>query len=209
MTKKCKSILDCAFEMLKWCLKEKYIKMSEKLIVDKIVFLDIDGVLNSEEWADKCFNKLVSDDICNSDIDPDAINRLIKFLDDINAKIVLSGSCRNINIQSTISKFSTPNYKLLKKLIPYIIGITPQFYKHRKRGNEISYWMNMLSIDYDDLVKHGCLLENVEISKNYRYVIVDDGSDMLRGQNFVQIDFQTGLTDEDVNEMKAFLEIHK
>ena len=23
---KCKSILDCAFEMLKWCLKEKYIK---------------------------------------------------------------------------------------------------------------------------------------------------------------------------------------
>ena len=25
--------------------------MSEKLIVDKIVFLDIDGVLNSEEWA--------------------------------------------------------------------------------------------------------------------------------------------------------------
>ena len=24
--KKCKSILDCAFEMLKWCLKEKYIK---------------------------------------------------------------------------------------------------------------------------------------------------------------------------------------
>ena len=40
-------------------------------------------------------------------------------------------------------------------------------------------------------------------------MIVDDSSDMLRGQNFVQTDFQTGLTDEDVNEMKAFLEIHK
>ena len=50
-------------------------------------------------------------------------------------------------------------------------------------------------------------LENVELSKNYRYVIVDDDSDMLRGQNFVQTDFQTGLTDEDVNEMKAFLEM--
>lgn len=182
------------------------VKMSEKLIVDKIVFLDIDGVLNSEKWFDKCFN---SDDIYNSDIDPDTINRLIKFLDDINSKIVLSGSCRNLNIQSTISKFSTFNYELLKKLIPYIIGVTPLFYKHRKRGNEISYWMNMLSIDYGALVKHGCLLENVEISKNYRYVIVDDSSDMLRGQNFVQTDFQTGLTDEDVNEMKAFLEIPK
>lgn len=178
--------------------------MSEKLIVDKIVFLGIDGVLNSEKWFDKCFN---SDDICNSDVDPDAINKLIKFLDVINVKIVLSGSWKNLNVQSTISKFSTSRHKLLNKLIPYIIGITPRFYKHRKRGNEISYWMNMLSIDYDALVKHGCLLENVEISKNYRYVIVDDGSDILRGQNFIQTDFQTGLTDKNVNEMKAFLEM--
>lgn len=174
--------------------------MSEKLIVDKIVFLGIDGVLNSEEWVDKCFR---SDNICDSDVDPDAINRLIKFLDDTNAKIVLSGSCRSLNAQSTILEFSTSNHELLKRLIPYIIGVTPQFYKHRKRGNEISYWMDMLSIDYNMLLKHGCILENVEISKNYRYVIVDD-SDMLEGQNFVQTDFQTGLSDEDVNEMKAF-----
>ena len=27
---------------------------------------------------------------------------------------------------------------------------------------------------------------------------------MLSGQNFVQIDFQTRLTDEDIDEMKAF-----
>ena len=68
----------------------------------------------------------------------------------------------------------------------------------------------MLSIDYYALVKHGCLLENVEISKNYRYVIVvDDDNNILRGQNFVQIDFQTGLTDEDVNNMKAFLEMSR
>ena len=58
-------------------------------------------------------------------------------------------------------------------------------------------------------MKLGYILENVELSKNYRYVIVDYDSDMLRGQNFVQTDFQIGLTDEDVNEMKAFLEISK
>src|SRR5574344_367677 len=103
--------------------------MSEKLIVDKIVFLDIDGVLNSEEWAKKRFNKLVSDDICDSDVDSDAINRLIKFLDDTNAKIVLSSSWRSLNVQSTILEFSTFNHELLKKLIPYIIGVTPRFYK--------------------------------------------------------------------------------
>ena len=34
--------------------------MSEKLIVDKIVFLCIDGVLNSEEYFNKCFS---SDDV--------------------------------------------------------------------------------------------------------------------------------------------------
>lgn len=176
--------------------------MGKKLIVDKIVFLDIDGVLNSEEWFNKCFS---SDDIC--DLDPDAINRLIKFLDDVNAKIVLNSSWRSLNVQSTILEFSTSNYELLKKLIPYIIGVTPQFRKCIKRGNEIAYWMNMLSIDYNVLVKHGCVLENVEISKKYRYVIVSDDSDILRGQNFVQTDFKTGLTDEDLNEMKAFLEM--
>lgn len=180
--------------------------MSEKLIVDKIVFLGIDGVLNSEELADKCFNKLVSDDICDSDVDPDAINRLMKFLDDTNAKIVLSSSWRSLNVQSTILEFST--HELLKKLIPYVIGVTPRLHKYIKRGNEIAYWMNMISIDYDTLAKRGYILENVKLSKNYRYVIVDD-SDMLRGQNFVQIDFQIGLTDEDVNEMKAFLEVSR
>lgn len=65
----------------------------------------------------------------------------------------------------------------------------------------------MLSIDYNDLVKHGCVLKNVEIYKNYKYVIVSDDSDIIRGQNFVQTDFQTGLNDEDLNEMKAFLEM--
>ena len=181
--------------------------MSEKLIVDKIVFLDIDGVLNSEEWAKKRFNKLVSDDICDSDVDTNAINRLIKFLDDTNAKIVLSSSWRSLNVKSTILEFSTFNHELLKKLIPYIIGVTPRFYKYTERGNEIKYWMDMLSIDYNTLVKRGYILENVELSKDYRYVIVDDDSDMLRGQNFVKTDFQTGLTDEDVNNMKAFLEM--
>ena len=183
--------------------------MIEKLIVTKIVFLDIDGDLNSEEWFDKCSNKLVSDDICDSEVDPDAINRLIKFLDDTNTKIVLSSSWRSLNVQSTIIEFSTSCNNLLEKLISYIIGVTPRFYKYRKKGNEIAYWMNMFSIDYKTLIKHGLLLENVELTKDYRYVIVDDDSDMLEGQNFVQTDFQTGLTDEDVNEMKAFLQMSR
>ena len=174
--------------------------MIEKLMVDKIVFLCIDGVLNSEEYFNKCFS---SDNVC--DLDPDAINRLIKFLDDTNAKIVISSSWRSLNVQSTILEFST--HELLKKLIPYIIGVTPRFHKCRKRGNEIANWINMLSIDYNMLVKRGFILENIKISKNYRYVIVGDDGTMLRGQNFVQTDFQTGLADEDVNEMKAFLEM--
>ena len=174
--------------------------MIEKLMVDKIVFLCIDGVLNSEEYFNKCFS---SDDVY--DLDQEAINRLIKFLDDTNAKIVLSGSWRSLNAQSAILEFST--HELLKKLIPYIIGVTPRFNKRRKRWNEIAYWMNMLSISYNDLVKHGCILENVKLSKHYRYVIVDDDSAMLRGQNFVQTDFHLGLTDGDLNEMKAFLEM--
>lgn len=36
------------------------------------------------------------------------------------------------------------------------------------------------------------------------YIYFNDDSDMPRGQNFLQTDFKTGLTDEDVNEMKTF-----
>lgn len=32
---------------------------------------------------------------------------------------------------------------------------------------------------------------------------------ILRGQNFIQTDFQTGLVDEYVNNMKAFLEVSR
>ena len=74
-------------------------------------------------------------------------------------------------------------------------------YENSPNGSE---WL--LGFEISGRCKYSSL-ENVEISKNYRYLIVDDDSDMLRGQNFVQTDFQTGLTDEDVNEMKAFLEM--
>ena len=55
----------------------------------------------------------------------------------------------------------------MEKLIPYIIGVTPRFYEYRKRGNEIKYWMDMLSTDYNmcklDWVDEEHILSNLVI----------------------------------------------
>ena len=48
----------------------------------------------------------------------------------------------------------------MEKLIPYIIGVTPRFYEYRKRGNEIKYWMDMLSTDYN-------VIKTIYYIKNY------------------------------------------
>lgn len=151
----------------------------------KVIFLDIDGVLNSERfyteksqperrhWAQQHgFNKDEQSALAN--IDPLAIELLNDIIDKTDAEIVVSSTWR-----------SDPNlsYKLsfmgLKKPI---YGITP-YDKSRHRGTEIKEW-----IDYykDD--------ENV----NLKYVIIDDDTDMLEKQKpfFFKTDSMEGLTEE-------------
>lgn len=153
--------------------------------MDKYIFLDIDGVLNSEqyyleksqyerweEFRDKLDNHIAWG-VCN--IDPKAVKLLNRLVSETNAKIVVSSSWRGDYALQTI--FS------LAGIIEPIYGETPRS-NFGWRGAEIGTWLK-------------------ERREPYKYVILDDDDcDMLDTQrnNFIHTDWTVGLTEENVNE---------
>lgn len=121
-----------------------------------VIFLDIDGVLNHNEFYNK---RLTLDNIQNkpypyNNFDPDAIGYLNDIIAVTNAKIVISSSWR----------FDKNIIKILKNVgvCGDIIGVTPSLehiYGSLCRGKEIDAY----------LAKHNNI-------KNY--VILDDDNDM-------------------------------
>lgn len=154
----------------------------------KIIFLDIDGVLNSDDWyksgeAKKAYEKtnIVSD----YHFDPNAWKWVEKLLIETGAKIVLTSSWRNFTLEATIKDFTGTNFEVLNK---YIVGITPRS-KLRHRGKEIETFIQSTDIKID------------------RYVIIDDDTDFISEQlpYFVNTHWFHGITENDYNKAKKIL----
>lgn len=119
----------------------------------RVVFLDIDGVLNSEDFYVRRHN-LIKNGLCkeNSHIDPRSVEYLNEITDATDAVIVLSSSWRfDRGIESLLA---------IAGVKARIIGKTP-YANSRHRGTEINKW----------LVENGNSVEN--------YVILDDDDDFL------------------------------
>ena len=140
----------------------------------KIIFLDIDGVLNHQLFYEE------QEFRAHTDIDRSRISLLNNLIEDTNAKVVISSTWR---IGTTIEELQT----ILNDegFTGEVIGKTPQGGNDCCRGNEIYKWIK----DNDKL-----------LGKPYYefkdYVIFDDDSDMLLCQrnNFLLVDNFVGLT---------------
>ena len=167
----------------------------------KVLFLDIDGVLNSENWfgyrlyciKNNMFNEVINFVNTNDErikhklsmIDDRAIANLNRIIEETGCKVVLSSSWRScVEAENTLTE-----YLLKLKGFKYeLYGVTPRIWAKEfgtQRGEEIQVWMDKES-------------EKNEIES---FVILDDDdSDMLLEQtnNFIHIDGQVGLTDRDV-----------
>jgi len=154
----------------------------------KIVFLDIDGVLNSQTFYVKRHeNNPNKQSLTDEDeFDPAAVKNLNEITDKTGAKIVVSSSWRK---SRTLEQLRD----LFKRvgIAGEVIGKTPHLSFHHStysnsvpRGCEIKAWLEMNK----DLL--GCKIENL------RYMILDDDSDMLYWQReaFHWCDNFTGLT---------------
>lgn len=176
----------------------------------KIIFLDIDGVLNHELWyKSRTHSELTMEELKlvaqgkikeskllydKNQFDPERVELLNSLTDDTGAKIVVSSSWRK-------SRTLEDMQLLLNEIVGVkaeIIGLTPylQFfdpdneeYKYSvPRGCEIKAW-----IDKNIEDKHSDSCE-------FKYVIFDDDSDMLYQQknNYIRVDRYCGLTSTNI-----------
>lgn len=160
--------------------------------MQKIIFLDIDGVI----WT--FLSAQASKDDYRKSID-DRLFLLEKIISQTDAKIVLSSSWRKETIQDTIVKLNNKLPCSYTTIQDNLVGITIRGYKYIDkshkihlsipRGVEIKQWI-------DVNVKN----KNTDVS-DFRYVILDDDDDMLLEQkdNFIQCQSNIGLTREIAN----------
>ena len=168
---------------------------------DKIIFLDIDGVINDKEYFE-CLKKEYTKMHGNWPNDRAMVNEnklnifaeLCENNDDL--KICLSSSHRCFTYQETIDALS--RYKEWKRILTFIVGSTPVRSYSKKlnqirgyRGEEIKAWLE----------KPGRTVN--------QYCIVDDEYDFLDEQErfIVRPSEDLGVTDKELQEIKTMLDL--
>ena len=155
--------------------------------MSKVIFLDIDGVLNTERQHDRCVETGAAyvDDIGYA-FDPVAVANLKKIVDETGADIVISSSWKFWGL-STMQKLWAS-----RELPGKVVDVTPNNVSDELllkvdlslmdmpacKGSEIKEWLSTSGQD----VTH--------------YAILDDVPDMLPVQqsHFVQTDPRNGIT---------------
>lgn len=160
-----------------------------------IIFLDIDGVLNTE-WGLKHWsnNWTIPESVINA-IDgkpqfcPIAIENLSKIIEKTNAKIVITSTWRSYGLDW----FKT--FWEARKLPGEIIDITEQT-DHRIRGVEVESWLRKKGCYYPkeywnapfwEMERNSCEIEG--------YCIIDDDWDflILQDKHYVNVPAYKGL----------------
>jgi len=141
----------------------------------KILFLDIDGVLNSADWFSRRTKPQQFDNLHELDIE------LTYLFDEIiertNCKVVLSSTWRlSETYQEDLERQGLNTNAIIDRTphMPLMGGVEAM-----ERGKEIKAWLD----------------NHQEVTK---YAILDDDSDMLpeQLQNFFKTSWSTGLTRE-------------
>lgn len=159
--------------------------------MEKIIFLDIDGVI--------AIPSVLKDGLFG--LSDDKQKLLGKILAETDAKIVLSSSWRYATIERTKEHLEKEGFLFNDKLI----GVTIRAYQWLEKGTgihlsiprgvEIKQW-----IDTHIHSDNGKDWNRKKLGKDWNYVILDDDSDMLleHKDNFIRTDSELGLTDDDV-----------
>jgi hypothetical protein len=161
----------------------------------KVIFLDIDGVLNTEVFARAFFGVLKrmnksrteAKAIAKAELrdeygitfDPMATDMLEWIVQATDAKIVISSTWRKSGLNTMQTMWE------MRDLPGEVIDITPRL--NTPRGEEIAEWLRENQVD--------------------SYVILDDGSDMLpeQAQYFVKTNPAYGITYQDALSAVAIL----
>ena len=147
----------------------------------KVLFLDIDGVLNTDRQHWHCqMNGITPVDEFGYEFDHTAVVNLATILEETDAEIVISSSWKFLGLQ-TLQKMWED-----RKLPGTILDITPD---GKSKGWEIDEWLMECE------------------SQINRYAIIDDENDILPKQlnHFVQTNSQFGITCKDAERVITIL----
>jgi len=160
----------------------------------KVIFLDIDGVLNTKDWHCRMTKDTPHDEFGFA-FDPIAVSNLAHIIDETGAVIVISSSWKFHGVTKLRKMWE------IRNLPGTILDITPNTVSDEMllnanldemelgvcRGNEIKEWLS----------KHKGEVSN--------YVIIDDFDDLLPEQenHTVLTDSLIGITEKDA--MKAIM----
>ena len=152
----------------------------------RVIFLDIDGVLNTKWWYTQ-MDRNTPKDKYGYAFDPNAVANLKKILDETGADIVISSSWKCMGLSQLEEMWEERN------LPGKIVGITP---------NSVSDEL-LLNADIDNIELFHIRGTEIRewLRKNSKrvshYVILDDMDNMLPEQqdHFVWIDPDIGITD--------------
>ena len=152
----------------------------------KVLFLDIDGVLNTKYWYTQ-MDKTTPKDKYGYAFDPNAVANLKKILDETGADIVISSSWKCMGLSQLEEMWEE------RSLPGKIIGITP---------NSVSDEL-LLNADIDNMEPFHIRGTEIRewLRKNSKhvshYAILDDMDNVLPEQqdHFVWIDPDIGITD--------------
>lgn len=146
----------------------------------KVLFLDVDGVLNGHEWLD---------DAQSTEIRRDCVLRLNRVLRETGAKVVLSSAWRYMVLDGAMTVRGFECLLRTHGVVGLdIIGITPADEDVAGRGAQVAAWLEC----------------NAGVG---RYAVVDDDEfDIIeRGHPFVRTSGTQGLTDADADRLVALL----
>lgn len=143
-----------------------------------IIFIDIDGVLNSPNYfLSRNRQSFPFSEDRSDDIDPVPCKLLNDFCLNHDVKLVLSSTWRHDhNEQKIMSVFKK------RGLDVEVVAVTPIIYK--QRGDEINMFLETTTLKID------------------KYAILDDDGDFYPEQPLVQTHWETGLTQTHIKKLE-------
>ena len=146
----------------------------------KVIFLDVDGVLNSDEYFEK--TKGLNLQEIYQDIDVEKIKLLKKAVDETGAKVVLTSSWR----------YTKNAIKLKELLKEYEIFVDTTPFIENKRGLEIKKWLlDNQNVD-DFVILDDEIFDSFDEDLLEKLIKISDGN----GYNFGE-----GLLEKDIDEI--------
>lgn len=146
----------------------------------KVIFLDIDGVLNSDEYFDKISNLDIQG--IEQEIDIEKVKLLREAINETGAKVVLSSSWRYTRKGQQLKELLS-NYEIYVDSTPFI---------QNERGLEIKQWLSENHCIEDFVILDDELFDSYDDVLTKKLVKISNGNGYSCGE---------GLLHRDVNEI--------